>query len=81
MLKGLMKNVTLFLETCNLTVESIFAPLQLNWMQPLFSRIYPGMYDSNKFTSFTDCLRQGKVMPGIIIHTNKPTYKILTENM
>ena len=50
-------------------------------MQPLFSRIYLGMYDSNKFTSFTDCSRQGKVMLSIIIHANKPTHKILTENM
>ena len=50
-------------------------------MQPLFSTIYLGMYDSNKFTSFTDCSRQGKVMPGIIILGNKPTHKILTEKM
>ena len=61
--------------------KSIFAPLQLNWMQPLFSIICPAICDSNKFTSFTDCSRQGKVIPGIIIHTNKPTYKILTEDM
>ena len=61
--------------------KSIFVPLQLNWMQPLFSRIYPGMYDSNIFTSFTDCSRQGKVMPGVAIHANKPTHKKLTENM
>ena len=50
-------------------------------MQPLFSTIYLGMYDSNRFTSFTDCSRQGKVMPGIIILGNKPTHKILTEKM
>ena len=49
-------------------------------MQPLFSRIYPGMYDSNIFTSFTDCSRQGKVMPGVAIHANKPAHKKLTEN-
>ena len=61
--------------------NSIFAPLQLNWMQVLFSIICPAIYDSNKFTSFTDCSRQGKVIPDIIIHTNKPTYKILTEDM
>ena len=39
---------------------------------------YSGTYDSNKFTSFTDCSRQEKVMPEIcinIIHTQiKQTY-------
>ena len=81
-LKGLMN----FIETCNFygfskTNQPIFALLQLNWMQHSFFRIYPGMYDSNKFTSFTDCLRQGKVMPDIIVHTYKATYEILTENI
>ena len=81
-LKGLMN----FIEICNFygfskKKQPIFAPLQLNWMQHLFFRIYPGMYDSNKFTSFIDCLRQGKVMLGITIHTYKATYEILTENI
>ena len=42
-----------FIEICNFygfskKKQPIFAPLQLNWMQHLFFRIYPGMYDSNK---------------------------------
>ena len=79
-LKGLMKNITFFIKTCNIDgffkkkKKTKFYPLQLEWMQPFFCRIYSGIYDSNKFTSFTECLRQEKLCQTIlytqiILHT------------
>ena len=75
-LKGLMKNLLFFMKLESF-MDFLMCSFSIKLDAAFTFKDIPWYDDSSNFTSSTDCSRQGKVMPDIIIHiihTHKHTH-------